>query len=136
MLFRSNAMARKILLSKFRPEMLNRLDEIIVFSPLTLEDLEEIVVIQIDRLVERLKTNNSTTINVSKEVRKFLAQEGYDPEFGARPLKRVIQRELEDVLAYKILDDTIKNGDTIDIRLKDDRISFHKVKTANAIFNA
>jgi len=132
----TNAMARKILLSKFRPEMLNRLDEIIVFSPLTLEDLEEIVVIQIDRLVERLKTNNSTTINVSKEVRKFLAQEGYDPEFGARPLKRVIQRELEDVLAYKILDDTIKNGDTIDIRLKDDRISFHKVKTANAIFNA
>ena len=131
----TSAMARKILLSKFRPEMLNRLDEIIVFSPLTLEDLEEIVVIQIGRLVERLKTNNATTINVSREVRKFLAQEGFDPEFGARPLKRVIQRELEDVLAYKILDDTIKNGDTIDIRLKDDRISFHRVKTANAIFN-
>ena len=131
----TNAMARKILLTKFRPEMLNRLDEVIVFSPLTIEDLEQIVEIQVDQLIDRLKVNNGTTVNTSQEVRKFLAQQGYDPEFGARPLKRVIQRELEDVLAYKILDGTIKNGDTIDIRLKDNRISFHRVKTENAIFN-
>jgi len=132
----TSSMARKILLSKFRPELLNRLDEVIVFSPLGLEDLEQIVEIQVERLVARLKTNNSTFVNTSGEVRKFLAQQGFDPEFGARPLKRVIQRELEDVLAYKILDGTIKNGDTIDIRIKDERISFHRVKTSNSIFNA
>ena len=131
----TGSMARKILLSKFRPELLNRLDEIIVFSPLTMVDLEQIVEIQIDKLVKRLKVNNSTFISTTRDVRKFLAQQGFDAEFGARPLKRVIQRELEDVLAYKILDGTIKNGDTIDIRIKDDRLSFHRVKTANAIFD-
>jgi len=126
----TKAMARKILLTKFRPEFLNRLDEVIVFSPLAVPHLEQMVDIQIERLVTRLVNNNDTRIQITKEVRSFLAKEGYDPEFGARPLKRIMQKELEDVLAYKILDGTIKHGDFIEVRLQDKRLSFHRIKSA------
>ncbi len=126
----NKAMARKILLTKFRPEFLNRLDEIIVFSALNVQHLEQLVDIQIDRLVNRLMSNNNTQIKITSEVRSHLAKEGYDPEFGARPLKRILQRELEDVLAYKILDGTIKHGDYIEVRLQENRLSFHRIKSA------
>jgi len=124
----SDATARKLLLTKFRPELLNRLDEIIVFSSLTPQHLEQIVRIQVDKLTTRLNENNNTRIRLSKEVKKHLSELGYDPEFGARPLKRIIQRELEDVLAYKILDGTIKFGDFIEIRLNKDQLTFHKIR--------
>ncbi len=127
----SSAMARKILLSKFRPEFLNRLDEIIVFSPLDIRHLEQLVDIQIGKLLQRLVYNNNTRLQITKEVRAYLANQGYDPDFGARPLKRIIQRELEDVLAYKILDGTIKHGDFIEVRLQDGRLSFHRIKSAD-----
>jgi ATP-dependent Clp protease ATP-binding subunit ClpB len=127
----NKAMARKILLTKFRPEFLNRLDEIIVFSPLTVQHLEQLVDIQMDRLVKRLLHHNNTRIQITKEVRSHLAKEGFDPEFGARPLKRILQRELEDVLAYKILDGTIKQGDFIEVRLQEERLSFHRIKSAD-----
>ncbi len=82
-----------------------------------------------DALTKRLYEQNSTRIRVTIEVKKHLAALGYDPEFGARPLKRIIQRELEDVLAYKILDGTIKYGDLIEIRLnKDQQLTFHKIR--------
>ncbi|MCG8336107.1 MAG: AAA family ATPase [Proteobacteria bacterium] len=126
----NKAMARKILLTKFRPEFLNRLDEIIVFSALNVQHLEQLVDIQIDRLVNRLMSNNNTQIKITSDVRSHLAKEGYDPEFGARPLKRILQRELEDVLAYKILDGTIKHGDYIEVRLQENRLSFHRIKSA------
>ncbi len=124
----NSAMARKILLTKFRPELLNRLDEIIVFSPLSIQHLEQMAVIQMDRLIQRLIRNNNTRLKITKEVRKYLAKQGFDPEFGARPLKRIIQRELEDVLAYKILDGTIKPGNFIEVRLQDNHLSFHRIK--------
>jgi len=124
----SSEMARKLLATKFRPELLNRLDEIIVFSLLTPEDLEQIVKIQVGKLTKRLEENNNTRIRITKEVRKRLAELGNDPEFGARPLKRIIQRELEDVLAYKILDGTIKYGDLIEIRLKNQQLTFHRIR--------
>ncbi|MBU2514902.1 AAA family ATPase [bacterium] len=127
----TSAMVRKILLTKFRPEFLNRLDEIIVFSPLSIHHLEQLVDIQIAKLLQRLVTNNNTRIQITKEVRQYLAKEGFDPDFGARPLKRIIQRELEDVLAYKILDGTIKHGDFIEVRLQDNRLSFHRIKSAD-----
>ncbi len=129
----NSAMARKILLSKFRPEFLNRLDEIIVFTSLNLQHLEQLVDIQIARLQERLANNNGTTIQITDEVKKHLAKEGYDPEFGARPLKRILQKELEDVLAYKILDGTIKQGDSIEVRLQNERLSFHRIKIAEQV---
>ena len=121
-------MARKLLAAKFRPELLNRLDEIIVFSLLMPEHLEQIVKIQVNKLMKRLEENNNTRIRITKEVRKRLAELGDEPEFGARPLKRIIQRELEDVLAYKILDGTIKFGDLIEIRLKNQQLTFHRIR--------
>lgn len=124
----NTAMARKILLTKFRPEFLNRLDEVIVFSPLTERHLEQLVVIQIERLVHRLVNNNNTRLQITNDVKKHLAKVGFDPDFGARPLKRILQKELEDVLAYKILDGTIKTGDFIEVRVQDERLSFHRIK--------
>jgi len=128
------AVARKILLNRFQPELLNRLDEIVVFSPLLIEHLEQIVEIQIDKLTKRLEEQNNTRIRVTPEVGKHLARRGFDPEFGARPLKRILQRELEDVLAYKILDGTIKQGDFIEIRLKDEQLTFHRIKSTETPF--
>ncbi|MFH2132060.1 MAG: AAA family ATPase [bacterium] len=125
----SGGMARKLLLTKFRPELLNRLDEVIVFSSLTPENLEQILDIQADKLMKRLHDNNNTRIRISREVKKHLARLGYDPEFGARPMKRILQRELEDVLAYKILDGTIKHGDFIEVRLTNEQITFHRIRT-------
>lgn len=128
----NKAMARKILMSKFRPEFLNRLDELIVFSSLSVQHLEQLVDIQMERLANRLFSNNNTNIQITQEVRSHLAKIGFDPEFGARPLKRILQRELEDVLAYKILDGTIKKGDFIEVRLQDERLSFHRIKSAES----
>jgi ATP-dependent Clp protease ATP-binding subunit ClpB len=127
-------LARKILLNRFRPELLNRLDEIIVFAPLEIEHLEQIVQIQIDSLTRRLEDQNNTRIRLAPEVGQHLARRGFDPEFGARPLKRIIQRELEDVLAYKILDGTIRHGDFIEVRLKDEQLTFHRIKTTESPF--
>jgi len=123
----TSAISRKILLSQFRPELLNRLDEIIVFSPLKIEHIERLVKIQLKKLVMRLEDMN-TFLKISDDAQKFLAYNGYDPEFGARPLKRVIQRELEDVLAFKMLDGTIKPGDHIEVRVNNKQISFHRIK--------
>ena len=124
----SSDISRKILLTRFRPELLNRLDEIIIFSPLSLESIERLVEIQVGLLIERLNQAN-THLKVSDEAKKFLAKVGYDKEFGARPLKRVIQKELEDVLAYKILDGTIKPDDFIEIRLQNQHLTFHRIKS-------
>lgn len=124
----TSSVARKILLTKFRPELLNRLDEIIVFNPLKKEHLEQLVRIQVEKLAERFNENNTELI-VTDEAMQFLAYKGFDAEFGARPLKRVIQRELEDVLAYKMLDGTIKSGDHIEVRLVGDKLSYHRVKS-------
>ena len=115
------------MLTQFRPELLNRLDEIIVFSPLKIEHIEMLVKIQLKKLVARLEDMN-TFLKITDDARKFLAYNGYDPEFGARPLKRVIQRELEDVLAFKMLDGTIKPGDHIEVRANNKQISFHRIK--------
>ena len=123
-------LARKILLGHFRPELLNRVDEVIVFEPLTLESIEKLVELQVGKLSDRLEAGGGTQLKVSPEAQKFLAQRGFDLEFGARPLKRLLQRELEDVLAYKILDGTIHPGDQIEVRLNADQLTFHRVKSA------
>ncbi|MBU3917011.1 hypothetical protein KKA14_15875, partial [bacterium] len=67
------------------------------------------------------------------ESKKHLAKLGFDPEFGARPLKRILQKELEDVLAYKILDGTIKQGDFIEVRLQNEQLSFHRIKSSDRV---
>ena len=98
----------------FRPEFLNRLDETIIFDRLTRADMDGIVTIQMRRLEKRL-AQRKIALDLDEGARKWLADEGYDPVFGARPLKRVIQRALQDPLAEMILAGDVKDGDTVKV---------------------
>jgi ATP-dependent Clp protease ATP-binding subunit ClpB len=96
----------------FRPEFLNRLDEIIVFHSLTQENIVRIVDIQLARL-ERLLSSRRLTLELTTDAKLYLAERGFDPVFGARPLKRAIQRDLQDPLATHILEGHVREGDHI-----------------------
>ena len=98
----------------FRPEFLNRLDETIIFDRLTRADMDGIVKIQLGQLEKRL-ARRGISLELDGPARTWLADEGYDPVFGARPLKRVIQKELQDPLARLLLEGRIKDGDTIKV---------------------
>uniref|UniRef100_UPI003513F3A8 AAA family ATPase n=1 Tax=Salipiger bermudensis TaxID=344736 RepID=UPI003513F3A8 len=98
----------------FRPEFLNRLDETIIFDRLKREDMDGIVDIQMARLLKRL-ANRKITLQLDEGAKKWMAEEGYDPVFGARPLKRVIQRALQDPLAELILGGEIHEGDLVPV---------------------
>ncbi|MFG6567182.1 ATP-dependent chaperone ClpB [Sulfitobacter sp. 1A13679] len=99
----------------FRPEFLNRLDETIIFDRLGRKDMDGIVDIQMARLLKRL-AGRKITLDLDDAARKWLADEGYDPVFGARPLKRVIQRTVQDPLAEMLLAGDVKDGDTVTVR--------------------
>ncbi len=103
----------------FRPEFLNRLDETIIFDRLTRSDMDGIVEIQLNRLGKRL-ADRKITLNLDEGAMKWLADEGYDPVFGARPLKRVIQRALQNQLAEMILAGEVKDGETVDVSARAD----------------
>ncbi|MEW6178494.1 MAG: ATP-dependent chaperone ClpB [Chloroflexota bacterium] len=115
-----------ILQAHFRPEFLNRIDEIVVFDPLTREDLVQIVEIQLDRLANLL-AQRGLKLEVTPAAKEYLAQAGYDPDFGARPLKRTIQREVQDVLALKVLSGEFKEGDTILVDSSPDGLVFQSI---------
>jgi ATP-dependent Clp protease ATP-binding subunit ClpA len=118
-------LVRVELKTHFRPEFLNRVDDIIVFHNLTEEQLAAIVEVQLQRLDKRLLLQN-LHLEVDKSARKLLAREGYDPQFGARPLKRTIQELLLDPLALKLLDGSLKPGDTVKVRAQDGALDFQK----------
>ncbi|MEZ0335032.1 MAG: ATP-dependent chaperone ClpB, partial [Gemmatimonadales bacterium] len=103
---------RDDLRNHFRPEFLNRVDDIIVFRPLAREDLVRIVDLQLVRLEQLLGARN-LKLDVTREARELLAEQGYDPVYGARPLKRVIQRELQNRIALELLEGSFNEGDTI-----------------------
>jgi len=105
---------REILESHFRPEFLNRVDEVIIFKTLSQEVILKIVDFQINELRERLK-EKKIDIKLSEEAKKLLAERGFDPVYGARPLKRTIQRDIQNPLALKILEGEYREGDTVDI---------------------
>jgi ATP-dependent Clp protease ATP-binding subunit ClpB len=105
-------------LTVFRPEFVNRVDDIVRFRSLTQDDLGEIVTIQIDRLRDRLAARRITLV-VTPSATAKLAEEGFDPAFGARPLKRVIQREIGDRLAQRILEGKVAEGDTVEVDARD-----------------
>ncbi len=107
----------------FRPEFLNRIDEIVIFNPLTREDIEKIVDIQLAAIEKRLEEKD-ITIAVDKSARKYLASEGFDPEFGARPLKRLIQKVILDRLADKIIRGELKDGGKVKVNYKADALVF------------
>jgi ATP-dependent Clp protease ATP-binding subunit ClpB len=109
----------------FRPEFLNRVDEIILFHSLTREDLKRIVDIQMERL-RGLLTQRQIGLEWTDGLREHLAEVGYDPVFGARPLKRVIQREVQDPLALAILRGEFREGDTVRVDVRDGRVVFGK----------
>jgi ATP-dependent Clp protease ATP-binding subunit ClpB len=118
--------------ANFRPEFLNRVDEIILFHRLKREQMGAIVDIQMGRL-QRLLDERKVTIEPSAEARNWLAEKGYDPAFGARPLKRVIQKYVQDPLAEKVLAGVIKDGDHVRVGAKGDVLSFDvKGKSAKA----
>ena len=105
----------------FRPEFLNRVDEIVVFHSLALEHIRGIVKIQLSRFRERLAANG-IELNISEDAEDLLAEKGYDPVYGARPLKRVIQKELETPISRFIIAGDIKEGDTLQVSAEGDRI--------------
>jgi ATP-dependent Clp protease ATP-binding subunit ClpB len=112
-----------VLQNHFRPEFLNRIDEIVIFHPLKKEDLAEIVDIQVRRVASLLAARGYT-LEVTEAAREYLADVGYDPSFGARPLKRAIQRELQDPLALKILSGEFKDGDVITVERGPEGLTF------------
>jgi ATP-dependent Clp protease ATP-binding subunit ClpB len=99
---------------EFRPEFLNRVDEIVVFHNLSREHLKEITTIQLRRLQSRLDERH-ITLELTEAAREHLAVSGYDPNFGARPLKRLIQKELETALGRLILKGEVKDGDVVTV---------------------
>jgi len=109
----------------FRPEFLNRVDDVIIFQSLDESELARIVEIQLTRLDQRLAQQNLTLV-VDASAKKLLASEGYDPQFGARPLKRAIQEHLLDPLATKLLAGEFKPGDKIKVTAKSDELVFEK----------
>jgi ATP-dependent Clp protease ATP-binding subunit ClpB len=109
--------------SAFRPEFLNRVDEIILFHRLRRQDMGRIVAIQLGRL-EKLLADRKITLELDQEAIDWLADKGYDPAYGARPLKRVIQKELQDPLAEKILLGEVLDGSNVKITAGSDRLNF------------
>jgi ATP-dependent Clp protease ATP-binding subunit ClpC len=107
----------------FKPEFLNRIDDIIVFKPLIREDLVKIVEIELDHVSQRLKDQN-IKMEISAEAKDFLVEKGFDPIFGARPLKRTIQRFLEDPLASEIISKRYQDGSVIKVGRKNEELTF------------
>ncbi len=118
---KSNVMGE--LKKTFRPEFLNRVDEVIVFHPLDEEHIRSIVGVMTDVLAKRLK-QNEINITVTDEAKVFLAKKGFDPVYGARPLRRSIQTMIEDKLAEQMLEGKIKAGDDVLIELDEDKMKF------------
>ena len=112
----------KLLKSSFRPEFLNRLDEVVFYKPLTKDEIFGIIDLQTADLAKRLK-DKQLTLEITAEAKQLIADESYDPNFGARPLKRYMQRNLETLIAREILADKVRQGDTISVGVKDGRLS-------------
>ncbi|HEX9060459.1 MAG TPA: AAA family ATPase, partial [Clostridia bacterium] len=109
----------------FRPEFLNRIDEVIVFHPLEEEHLRQIVGLMLDMLIKRLK-NTGISLDVDEEAKGFLAKKGFDPVYGARPLRRSIQSMVEDKLAEDMLEGKIKTGDTVKLKVDEEDLKLVK----------
>ena len=110
----------------FRPEFLNRIDDIIIFHSLKREQLREIVKIQVRNLERRLE-DKKMSLKLSDAALDWLAEVGYDPVYGARPLKRAIQREMETPIAKQILRGELKDGDTIFVDTENERLVFKRL---------
>lgn len=120
----------KALKDAFRPEFLNRIDEIILFSPLTKEDMREIVSLQMQDIQNRL-SEHGLKVELTKEAIEWMANEGYDPAFGARPLKRALQKHVESPLSISILSGEFTTGDTVLVDIEEDEVVFKKKESVD-----
>ena len=127
----SNIRSVEELRERFRPEFLNRIDEVVVFEALSREQLSEIVELQLARLRERL-ADRRIELDVSDAAKDVLAEEGWDPAYGARPLKRAIQRLLENPLALRLLEGDVAEGDTVRVDADDGELVFERAATSAA----
>ncbi len=118
----ARAQVMRVVRDRFRPEFLNRLDEIILFRRLQRADMDHIVDIQLDRL-RALLADRKITLKLEPSARAWLANEGYDPTYGARPLKRVIQKSLQNPLAGLLLEGAIRDGETVDVAAGEDGLA-------------
>ncbi|MBW1689434.1 MAG: ATP-dependent chaperone ClpB [Deltaproteobacteria bacterium] len=114
----------EMLQATFKPEFLNRIDETIIFNSLGKEEIKRIVDIQIGHLIRRLQ-DRKVSLNLTDGTREFLADVGFDPVYGARPLKRAIQHYIEDELALKILNGDVQDGDTVNVSIDEGKVVFH-----------
>ena len=112
----------------FKPEFLNRIDEIIVFHPLEKEELLQIVELLLQELQKRAKAQMNVTLVISDAVKNYILEKGYDEKYGARPLRRALQTELEDLLAEEILSMRIQEGDKVEVDRKEEKICFQVKK--------
>ncbi len=113
----------KELKNTFRPEFLNRIDEVIVFNDLTVDNMERIVELQMDEVAERL-SELGLDVKLTDASRRWLAREGFDPQFGARPLRRALQRHVESPLSIRLLRGDFEKGDVVVVDIDDDELSF------------
>jgi ATP-dependent Clp protease ATP-binding subunit ClpA len=109
----------------FRPEFLNRVDDIIVFNPLTREHLGKIIDIQLKRLVSQLQLR-SVHMTISEATKDVLLKDGFDPAYGARPMRRAIQRLIQDPLSLKLLEGDYAPGDTVVVDAEDGKLKFDR----------
>ncbi|HEY6112710.1 MAG TPA: ATP-dependent Clp protease ATP-binding subunit ClpC, partial [Gaiellaceae bacterium] len=114
---------------RFRPEFLNRVDEVVSFDALTREQLADIVELQLARLRERL-AERQLSLEVTDAAKELLAEEGWDPAYGARPLKRAIQRLVENPLALELLEGRFAEGDTVRASAEGSELVFGRAETA------
>jgi ATP-dependent Clp protease ATP-binding subunit ClpB len=125
----SNIRSAESLRDRFRPEFLNRIDEVVVFQPLTREQLSEIVELQLARLRDRL-AERRLSLEVTEAAKEVVAEAGWDPAYGARPLKRAIQRLLENPLARELLEGRFVEGDVVRVAAADGELVFEKAEVA------
>ena len=111
----------------FRPEFLNRIDDIVIFDRIHPESMYAIVDVQLEKVVRQVKDSRDITLDFDNSVRDMLARDGYDPSFGARPLKRLIQKRVLDPLALELIDGRIHDGDTVKVAAVDDRVTFTNI---------
>ena len=111
----------------FKPEFINRLDQIILFEKLTKKQIEQIIDLQIEKLTESLKKNKNLKLVISDQAKKLITQLGYSPQYGARPLKRVIQNNILDKIALMIIEGNIREGETIEVSVKEKQFQIKKV---------
>ena len=116
----------------FRPEFLNRVDEIIFFHALSLEHMKEIIDIQVHNLLKRLE-DRKIHVELTDGAKRFIVSEGYDPMYGARPLKRTIQRRVLDALAMRVLEGEFREGDRVTVDVGDNELTFEKVGTKTTV---